>query len=726
MTPQEVRRVIADTIRGGGDDVPTDLGAITLRPHQHAAARRLRELLFRYGGALLADPVGMGKTYTALAVGALEHDVLIVAPASLRAMWHGALAATGVRGDVVSHESLSRSVRPTRRASFVIVDEAHRARNPATRRYALLAELCNRARVLLLSATPLQNSHNDLAAQLALFLGRRAWAASEEELASFVVRDPAGTSPDRPRQVGPIRVDLGVDDACVEEILTLPPPVAAREESVATALLRFGLVHQWTSSQGALVAALQRRRTRGLAMLEAMAAGRLPTRSELAAWTHLGDAVQLAFPELVAVSDVSNEDAAQLQFAIETHLIAVGALLERMRTQADADDTRAVALRRIRALHPGQRIIAFCQYAETVGALWARLRHDRGVAALTASGARVAGGRITRREVLAQFQPSNGRALPEVERIELLLTTDVLSEGLNLQAASVVVHLDLPWNPARLEQRVGRVRRLGSRHAVVTVYGFAPPATAERSLRIDERLRDKLRLARRTVGVAGQILPALTLDVEHELGIAEQEAAIHRRLADWAAVPTLTGTIDRLPSAAVKSGKSGFLALVDDGVPKLLASVTGRISAAVSDVSIALDLAEGEAAQPNERLLREAQRAVTRWLENARAASSVDFTSAAAARLRRTTLARVSRVLAQSPRHRRAQIALLADAARAVASTHLDEGAERMLTTLAAADLPDEAWLRSIAAFGEMHSRARPASALAAPRMLAVILFQSE
>ena len=49
----------------------------------------------------------------------------------------------------------------------------------------------------------------------------------------------------------------------------------------------------------------------------------------------------------------------------------------------------------------------------------------------------------------------------------------------------MVVHLDLPWNPARLDQRVGRARRLGSRHAVVTVYSVAPPASAERMLRIE-------------------------------------------------------------------------------------------------------------------------------------------------------------------------------------------------------------------------------------------------
>src|SRR5207247_1060626 len=83
---------------------------------------------------------------------------------------------------------------------------------------------------------------------------------------------------------------------------------------------------------------------------------------------------------------------------------------------------------------------------------------------------------------------------------------DVLSEGLDLHAASVIVHLDLPWNPARLEQRVGRVRRLGSTHETVHVYAFAPPASSERVLRVEQRLRAKLRIARGMIGLGGYAL----------------------------------------------------------------------------------------------------------------------------------------------------------------------------------------------------------------------------
>src|SRR5690349_9238475 len=93
-----------------GDDLPTDarLGDIALRDHQLAAAARLRRAIDRFGGALLADEVGLGKTYTALAVMRRENALLIVAPASLIAMWREALDRSRVRADILSFELLSR------------------------------------------------------------------------------------------------------------------------------------------------------------------------------------------------------------------------------------------------------------------------------------------------------------------------------------------------------------------------------------------------------------------------------------------------------------------------------------------------------------------------------------------------------------------------------------------------------------------------------------------
>jgi hypothetical protein len=114
---------------------------------------------------------------------------------------------------------------------------------------------------------------------------------------------------------------------------------------------------------------------------------------------------------------------------------------------------------------------------------------------------------------------------------------------------------------------------------------------------------------------------------------------------------------------------------------------------------------------------------VNSWLDARFGASAVELPAIGASRSRRVALARVSRALSRAPRHRRAILAPLAHAARSAAVAPLAEGAERVLDSLVASDLPDEAWLRSIAAFGELH--ARPGArghGLARSRVAAVLL----
>jgi superfamily II DNA or RNA helicase len=708
-----VRSVIARTMLGDHAPIGDTIGGVTLRPHQLAAAARLAALISANGGALLAEPVGLGKTYTSLAVAARSGlPITIAMPAALRDMWREALERCRVAATVVTHEALSRGVTLPPSRSFVIVDEAHRLRSPATRRYAALADLCRQSQVLLVTASPVQNRQRDLAAQLALYIGRRAWQMTDDELAEHVVRGASAEMRGVPRLDGPHRLTLSTEDDCLDELLALPPPIPAKDETVVIALLTYGLVHQWTSSRAALVASLERRRARGLALLSAIDSGRQPTRAELSAWTHAGDAMQLAFPELVTADAAHPDaDANALSIMLDRHVTAIQGLLHRLRDSPDPDDERADTLRRIRIAHPGERIIAFCHYAETVNALRSRLVRDAGVAALTASGARIASGRVSRDVVLAQFTPngSSAREVGRADRIDLLITTDLLSEGLNLQRASVVVHLDLPWNPARLDQRVGRARRLGSRHQTVSVYVVAPPAAADRLLRVEERLREKLSVAQRTVGIAGRILPSPIGAATPEHSRAEQTGAMHAQMREWiASIEVEPGLFQPgAPiAAAVECGINGFLALVrDDEGPRLIADVGSGITTS-SDVLVrALFAAEQSesrlAPEPAARALRQ----IDGWLAARHGASTIDLHAAAAARLRRAALVRVARALARAPRHQRALLAPLADTARAIATAPLAEGAERILETLVRAELPDEAWLRSIATFGELNAR---------------------
>jgi SNF2-related domain len=255
------------------------LGSIRLRDHQRDSVRRVLTALERDGGCLLADDVGMGKTYVALAVARTWARPLIVVPASLRSTWIDAMARAGRQFDITSHEALSRGRLPGESHDGIIVDESHRFRSTTARRHAALAEISAHARLLLLSATPLQNRTRDLAAQVALFHGARAFRLEPHALARFVVRGPTEMNAALPAVAPPKFVRPAADDAEVlREILALPAPTAPVDGGDAGILRTIGLVRAWGSSRAALADMLRRRRQVAAAIEQCVADGLLPTK----------------------------------------------------------------------------------------------------------------------------------------------------------------------------------------------------------------------------------------------------------------------------------------------------------------------------------------------------------------------------------------------------------------------------------------------------------------
>ena len=127
---------------------PEHLGRIRLRPHQQLAIVRITRAVERHGGCLLAEDVGRGKTYVALAVLRTWAKPLVVVPASLRATWHRAMILAGVSAPIVTHESLSRGTMPGFEPDGVVVDESHRFRSTHVTSRISLADWGSSSRVL--------------------------------------------------------------------------------------------------------------------------------------------------------------------------------------------------------------------------------------------------------------------------------------------------------------------------------------------------------------------------------------------------------------------------------------------------------------------------------------------------------------------------------------------------------------------------------------------------
>jgi superfamily II DNA or RNA helicase len=702
------------------DGPSATLGSIVLRPDQIETVRRVRAHLRNEGGCLVADDVGTGKTYVALAVAREWTRPLVVHPASLRATWERAAIRAGVRCGFTSHEALSRGGSPDQSFDGVIVDESHRFR-PTSRRHAALAALTAHAPIVMLSATPLQNRAQELAAQLALFLGEIAYALPPDELARRVVRSASSHELPLPRVVPPRWLPIDADDGDVlRAILALPPPPRASDAGDGGVLLQLSLVRAWASSRAALAAAVRRRQHVLAAIEQCHQEGRRPTRRELCSWRGGGD-VQLGFAILLAASPVHARDHAALGVAIEREREGLDALLRTIARAVDPDPTRVAALLELRRAHARDAILAFSESASTVRAYWSAMRGQAGVGLLTAREARIASGRVTRDELLSRFAPrAQGARSPALhERVTLLLATDLLSEGVNLQDASVVVHLDLPWNPARLAQRLGRIRRPGGALEVAS-YLFTPPAHASLLLRAEGRLRAKLARAESTIGRSVDVLPALgapppgsahTLEggavreaSGTSLSAAELRGEIARRLARWRTTggrgdaPT-NGIDGHAVDAAVRADARGWLALLDDG--RLVASVAEGDRRAdpgetPQEIVRALALLEGPACHADDAERDRAHRELNEWITRDWTRSSSGLVAAESPMRRRMRRA-LDDALHTAARHRRAAVFQCATRVRHALARPLPLGMERALDALADARSVRADWLEAAA-----------------------------
>ncbi len=482
-----------------------DGGAASLRT---AASARIELLpyqleptlaLLQGNGArlLLADEVGLGKTVQAmlgmaelLARGVVSR-ILVLCPAGLREQWADECATRfGLSLAILDHAGVRRvgmrhppGVNPWRLEplavssidyvkrpevlpavaqahwDMVVVDEAHGTCGDSDRRHAV-SQLCARAPwVLLLTATP----HNGDDAAFASLCG---FGRHDDGLVVFR-RSRLETGRDAGRRVQTLRVHQTAPERRMHVALAALTSAVRRESTPVSrhAWLLLTLLHKRAlSSPFALAASIERR----LQLMDTPPdfAGlqlRLPLDDQTGELDDTDTAPMWSVP---ALDDVSRERQ----------------LLEQVLGAArDATGTEG-KLHRLRRLLCRLRepVIVFTEYRDT-------LMHLRTQVAPQASVVHGGMTREQRRAALAAF-PTAG----------VLLATDAAGEGLNLQAhCRLVVNLELPWNPMRLEQRIGRVDRIGQRARVHVVHLVAEGTGETRLL---ERLAVRVQQARARVG----------------------------------------------------------------------------------------------------------------------------------------------------------------------------------------------------------------------------------
>ncbi len=338
-------------------------------------------------------------------------------------------------------------------------------------------------------------------------------------------------------------------------------------EVQVSGLLRTGLLKRLESSTQAFILTCRKMASTLEGLLDLISTqGQVASGDSLRDWIKLDVTDDLAFDSWKDLADYNpadtyNIEALSSDIENDMHLLrslastietatanvtdpkftALSDMLASILDQASTDErTRELqhpeltAAQLAQASRDDRKTLAFSYFADTIDYLQdnidqiladPRLAAYRGrVAFVTGSGRKKAGKdhrplSVEQDEAVAGFAPrtgaakdADGRPLAE-DAYDLLFTTDVLSQGVNLQQARNVASIDLPWNPQILVQRHGRIDRIGSPHSRIYVWCFFPDTGLDQWLRLEERLHLKLAKAAASVG-HGRVLPGVAASDE--------------------------------------------------------------------------------------------------------------------------------------------------------------------------------------------------------------------
>jgi SNF2 family DNA or RNA helicase len=456
----------------GFDDL-LSLDAIQYIPFDYQV-RAARTVLRRFRGrGLLSDEVGLGKTIEAGLVlkeyllRGMAQRVLILTPPGLVEQWREELATKfGLTDFVTNSDNIFRnqgraawthfprviaSLATARRAEhrkiitaqpydLVIVDEAHHLKNRSSASWKLVNKLQKRY-ILLLTATPVQNRLSELY-NLVTVLKPGQLKSPREFSRQFVVRG----DPRLPKNRGLLREllsDVMVRHSRGQISLQLPP---RRAHTVQLSLY---------PEEQALYDGITALSRRIMADEHLASAHRFGLRILL---REAGSSAAATRSTLRSLADVAGLAPYREQ------LLGLATQAGAIDRSAKADALRKVLEAQAKGGEPQSKVIVFTQFRATLDLLADLLRRWGYDFALYHGGLSIA----HKDQAIRDFH----------DHLPVLLSTEAAGEGRNLQFCRVMINFDLPWNPLRIEQRVGRIHRIGQEQPV-DIFNLAAHGTIE-------------------------------------------------------------------------------------------------------------------------------------------------------------------------------------------------------------------------------------------------------
>lgn len=545
--------------------------------YQIDAVMQARQKLEAYNGVFISDVVGLGKTYIcAMLANSFNRNAykLIICPPVLVDYWRSVLQEFDVsRCDVESLGKLDKiNAKGTDKYQYVFVDEAHRFRNSGTDSFTELHQICRGKKVILISATPINNYTSDIEHQLYLFQNKQSGTINGirnldgffRGLDSSLRKFPKGT----PEYMQQLRANSEIiRDRLLREIM-IRRTRSEIAKYYADDLKKQGLTFPAVGNPGQIIytfdehtdevftetieeiksfkyarytpllylkdknkyATLLAGQHNMSGFMKGVLVKRLESsfyafRKTLSRFIESYERfIQMYESGTVYVGKIKNlydmldnGDDDKLMYLIEqgelwkfkseefstAFIRDLRSDLAQLKTWQSLwglikTDPKLAEFKKTLTTNPvikNKKAIIFTESMETAEYLYEKLGDLYGDRVVYYSGQ---SSMALKAEIEDSFNPKNKDK--NNDKYDLLITTDVLSEGINLHRANVLINYDLPWNPTRIMQRVGRINRVGTEFDRIYVFNFFPTAQSKRQMPLEERILEKLQAFHDTLG----------------------------------------------------------------------------------------------------------------------------------------------------------------------------------------------------------------------------------
>ncbi|MHB9053606.1 MAG: helicase-related protein [Thermoleophilia bacterium] len=569
--------------------------------YQEQAVLNAKKIVFEYGGVFISDVVGLGKTYvSAMLASQLDGRTLVLAPPVLLdrtnpGSWPNVFSDFRVPADFESLGKLDQLIRRgVDKYKNIIIDEAHRFRTESNITYEMLAQLCRGKRIILVTATPLNNTPKDILSQIKLFqnsknstipgvtnlesfFGRRdqrikkldrqkdrdkyievskenAREIRDSVLKHLMVRrtrrEIESYFADDLKNQGLKFPEVADPEAVFYQLNDKENEVFSRTVELVTKNFKYArykpmlyykgadkldqLEKQSQENMGSFMKILLIKRLESSFFAFKNTVDRFIVYNELFLKELTKGNVYLSkkhsnkiFELLENEDDTSVEKLLESEKArkypakdfspnlrrdLENDLHILKEIQEMWRTvKRDPKLLAFINLLKSRDILKNNKLIVFTESKETAEYLDKNLGREFPDQVLAFTGGSSA---LVREKVIENF---DARARFPKDDYRILIATEVLSEGVNLHRSNVVINYDIPWNPTRMMQRVGRINRVDTDFDEIYSFNFFPTEQSNNQIKLKEAAEAKIHAFITLLGADARLLTEGEAIESHEL-----------------------------------------------------------------------------------------------------------------------------------------------------------------------------------------------------------------